>query len=121
MLPFANDGTYDRQQVIDHTENILTNYSRLDVETGSAHANTYFGDSEFKSPGVVDQIIIDFENVNGDIHPDTHANLALRRNRTRQGQVLYMNRVHSEYAACHLWTALREDERCYMRNHWYFY
>ena len=123
MLPLtaAQVGTSVRQQTIDNTANILTNYNRLDVETGRAHANTYFGDGAFLSPGVVDQIVVDFDNVAGDIHPAAHANVALRGTLTPQGQTAYMNRVHSEYAACHLWTALSEDARRYLRNHRYFY
>ena len=98
MIPLtaAQFGTSERQQTIDNTANILTNYNRLDVETGRARANTYFGDGKFLSPGVVDQIVVDFENVNGDIHPNTHTDTALRGKLTRQGQVAYMNRVHSE-------------------------
>ena len=121
MLPLANAATHARQQTIDQSADILTNYDRLDVSKGRAFANTYFGDGAFQSPGLVDQIVIDFAAVNGDVHPDTATDPALRGKLTAQGQVAYMNRVHSEYAACHLWTALSEDARRYLRNHRYFY
>ena len=78
MQPLVAAGTNARQQVNNQTANILMNYNRLDIETGRAHANTYFGDSAFQSPGLVDQIVIDFDNAAGDVHPATHATVALR-------------------------------------------
>jgi hypothetical protein len=121
MQPLVAAGTNARQQVNNQTANVLTNYNRLDVETGRAHANTYFGDGAFQSPGLADQIVIDFDNVAGDVYDNTHAVVALRGTLTQQGQTAYMNRVHSEYSACHLWAALSEDSRRYVRNHRYFY
>ena len=47
MLPLANAVTHARQQKIDQSADILTNYDRLDVSKGRAFANTYFGDGAF--------------------------------------------------------------------------